>query len=666
MKSKIITLFAIVCFLWTVLLARAAYLQFLPQDKLNALQEKQFQTVVTLPSRRGAIVDIQGKELAMTSPTYSVYADPKIIDEKKQVAKKLAKILNEPVSAVSVKIKNSTKRFVWLDRLITTDQATEIRDLKIHGIGLVEEWKRVYPNDQILSSTLGFVGKEGQALEGLELHYDSVLKGEKKKFTMRKDARGRPLIQDGLLFTETPQGKEIKLTIDSDLQYFVETELLDAMKKFEADGAWAVVLDAKTSAIRALASLPQFNPNQPGSASSFVRRNRSVTDTFEPGSTMKTFVIAEALEQNLVNPASKIFCENGSFKIGKRIIREAEKDHAHGTISVTEVLAYSSNIGTSKIALMLGDQNLKNGLSHFGFGERSGVDLPGEAKGITVPLPWREHLIANISFGQGITASPLQIANAYAAIANGGILNKPYIVESISDLETNESEKHEPQPIRRVVSEATAEKMRQMLIAVTGDKATGTLARVPGFFVGGKTGTAQKIKTQGRGYMPGGYIGSFAGFIPANSPEYVIFVGLDHPRKGYYGSQVAAPIFSKIASYAVRRNGVSPDGLPNKLANASPEESAKLLSRMNMAKAVAKISDEEKYIEVNQDKIAQVNSLLTAAPKLKALTVREVLARAAEQQIQIKFVGSGRVENTWPAEGEALNSDRNMTVFLKE
>ena len=174
MKSKIITLFAIVCFLWTILLARAAYLQFLPQDKLNALQEKQFQTVVTLPSRRGAIVDIQGKELAMTSPTYSVYADPKIIEEKKQVAKKIAKILNESVSGVSVKIKNSSKRFVWLARLINADQASEIRDLKIHGIGLVEEWKRVYPNDQILSSTLGFVGKEGQALEGLELHYDSV------------------------------------------------------------------------------------------------------------------------------------------------------------------------------------------------------------------------------------------------------------------------------------------------------------------------------------------------------------------------------------------------------------------------------------------------------------------------------------------------------------
>ncbi|OFZ31546.1 MAG: cell division protein [Bdellovibrionales bacterium RIFCSPHIGHO2_01_FULL_40_29] len=658
MKSKIITLFAITCCLWSILLARAAYLQFLPQDRLNALQERQFQTVVTLPSRRGAIIDTHRKELAMTSPAYSVYADPKIIESKKTVARKLSKIINQSSVSIFSKIKKSNKRFIWLERLVSASVAEEIRQLNIRGIGLVEEWKRVYPNDQLLSSTLGFVGKEGQALEGLELHYDSILKGEKKKVTMRKDARGRPLVQDGLLFTETPQGKEIKLTIDSDLQYFVESELNETIKKYEADGAWAVVLDAKTSAIRALASLPHFDPNAPASASAFVRRNRAVTDTFEPGSTLKTFVIAEALERSLVKPATKIYCEDGAFKIGKRIIREAEKDHAQGTISVTEVLAYSSNIGTSKIALMLGDQKLKQGLNNFGFGERSGVDLPGEAKGITVPLPWRDHLLANVSFGQGITVTPLQMANAYATLANGGILNQPYIVESIADLETNEVQIHEPRPIRRVISESTAEQMREMLVAVTSDKATGTLARVSGFSVGGKTGTAQKVKTTGRGYMPGGYIASFAGFIPAQNPEYVIFIGVDRPRKGYYGSQVVAPVFSKIASYAVRKNGITPD-IPL-------EHPQKTLAKAALAQAIAKISEAEKAMPISHEELLDENSILTAAPKLKALTVREVLSRASEQQIQVKFVGTGRVESTWPAEGEALGADRNMTVYLKE
>ncbi|MFZ3228634.1 MAG: penicillin-binding protein 2 [Pseudobdellovibrio sp.] len=655
MKSKIITLFAFVCFLWIMLLGRAAYLQFLPQDKLSALQAKQFQTVVTMPSRRGAIVDINSKELAMTSPAYSLYADPKIIENKKAAAKKISKILNESYNSVYAKIKNDGKRFMWIDRLISASQAEEIRNLQLRGIGLVEEWKRVYPNDHLLSSTLGFVGKEGQALEGLELRYDSILKGEKKKVTLRRDARGRPLVQDGLLFTETPQGKEIKLTIDSDLQYFVETELAEAMKKFDADGAWAVVLDAKTSAIRSVASLPHYNPNSPSAATSFVRRNRAVTDTFEPGSTMKTFVIANALEQKIVQPNTKIFCENGNFKIGKKVIHEAELTHAQGTISVTEILAYSSNIGTSKIALMMGDQKLKDGLSAFGFGERSGVDLPGEAKGIQIPLPWRDHLIANVSFGQGITATPLQMANAYAAIANGGTLNQPYIVDSISDLETNETELQNPKFIRRVVSEETAAKMRTMLTEVTIGKGTGGLARVPGYYVGGKTGTAQKIKTIGTGYMSGGYIASFAGFIPASAPKFVIFVGLDHPRNGYYGSQVAAPVFSKIASYAVRKNGVAPEILTEKTLAHNPEQK-------NSTEVIAA----DKLISVDQNGLKAVNILANEAPQFKSLTVREVLQRAAEQQIQVKFIGSGRVENTWPAEGGALGADRSMSVFLKE
>ena len=658
MKSKIITLYGVICFLWLLLLGRAAYLQFLPQDKLNHLQEKQFQTVVTLPSRRGAIVDTNNKELAMTSPAYSLYADPKIIENKKVIVKKIAKILNQNNSfPIYSKIKSNNKRFVWLERLVSASEADEIRNLNIRGIGLVEEWKRVYPNDQLLSSTLGFVGKEGQALEGIELHYDSILKGEKKKVTLRRDARGRPLVQDGLLFTETPQGKQIKLTVDSDLQYFVETELQEAIKKYEADGAWAVVLDAKSSAIRAVASLPHFNPNSPGNVNSFVRRNRAVTDTFEPGSTMKTFVIANALEQKLVTPESKIFCENGAFHIGKRVIHEAEKDHAQGTISVTEVLAYSSNIGTSKIALKMGDDQLKRGLTAFGFGEKSGIDLPGEAKGITVPLPWKEHLLANISFGQGITATPLQLANAYAAIANGGVLNQPYIVESIMDLETNESQKQLPKKIRRVVSEETAEQMRRMLTAVTAEKGTGTSARVPGYYVAGKTGTAQKIKSQGRGYIPGGYIASFAGFIPAKAPEYVIFVGFDHPRKGYYGSQVAAPVFSKIASFAIRRSGISPDV-------ASELKLAQTPTQKSISNLTAQV--EEVTVDVDQDHLKEITSLLATAPKLKYLTVREVLSRASEQQLQIKFIGSGRVDSTWPAEGAQLTNDRSMSVFLKE
>lgn len=652
MKSKIITLFIFICVLWSALVFRAAYLQFVPHEKLNALQEKQFQTVVSLPSRRGSIVDRNGKDLAMSSPTYSIYADPKIIEDRKATAKLIAKVLKANSNEVYAKIKDKSKRFVWIERLVSVSQVEEIKTAKIRGLGFVEEWKRVYPNDQLLATTLGFVGKEGQGLEGLELFYDNELKGESKKVSMRKDARGRPLIQDGMLFTETPQGKEIKLTIDSDLQYFVETELKQALIKHDAEGAYAVVLDAKTSAIRAIASLPSFDSNNPAKATPGLRRNRSVTDTYEPGSTLKTFVIAQALEEKVYQANSKIWCENGAFKIGKRVIREAEANHSQGLISVSEVLAYSSNIGTSKIALKLGDEKLRQGLMKFGFGQKAGTDLPGEAKGIILGLPWRDHLLANVSFGQGMTASPLQMANAYAAIANGGVLNAPHIVESITDLETNKITKMDTKQIRRVISEETAQQMRLMLASVTSGRGSGVSARVEGYIVGGKTGTAQKVKSEGRGYIKGGYIGSFTGFIPANDPQYVIYVALDYPKKGYYGSQVAGPLFSSIASYAVRREGVAPEVLGEKNVSSVP---------------VAQSENTEK--EVEQFAYADLNNTtatLTTVPDFKDLSIREVLQKTANQNIKLKMIGRGKVEQTQPAAGEVFGDDRTMTLILKE
>ncbi len=658
MKAKIVTLFIFICFLWSLLIFRAGYLQFIPHNKLNTLQARQFQTVVTLPARRGNIYDKNGKELAMSSPSYSLYADPKILKDKKKVADQLAKITGLAGREIMLKIADGSRRFVWLDRLIDATAAEKIREMKVKGLGLVEDWKRVYPNDSLLGSTLGFVGKEGQALEGIELYHDESLRGQQKKVVTRRDARGRPLVQDGLLFTENPQGKEMRLTIDSELQYFVEAEMMHTIREHDADGGWAVILDAKTSAIRAIASLPTYDPNSPQNANSFQRRNRAITDTFEPGSTLKTFVIAQAIDEKKVKPNTKIFCENGNFRIGKRVIHEAEADHAQGTITVSEVLARSSNIGTAKIALQMGDDKLKRGLLSFGFGERCGVDLPGEAKGITVRLPWSDHLLANVSFGQGITATPLQLANAYAAIANGGMLKRPYIVESITDVETGEVQVTKPQDIRRVISEDTAAKMRLMLTGVTSENGTGGAARVPGYIVGGKTGTAQKIKSVGKGYQKGAYIGSFSGFIPANDPQFVIFVGIDYPKKnGYYGTQVAAPLFSKIASYAVRKNGINPEilgdngqGIPN--------------SSVQVARQEDPLADKE--ININGDGAKTVPTELNpVAPYLKTLTMREVLKITGQQKIQVKFVGNGRVESTYPEQGQQLDNDRNMTIILR-
>ncbi len=662
MKTRITSLFIFICVLLSALILRTGYLQFLPQEKLNDLQDRQFQTVVNLPSRRGSILDSQGKELAMSIPAFSVYADPKMITAKKEYIKVVSSLLDISPNEIKRKIKDKGKRFVWLERLVAPEIVQKIKDRNLKGIGFVEEWRRVYPNDQLLSNTIGFIGKEGGGLEGLEHMFDSQLRGQNKKVTMRRDARGRPLIQDGLVFTETPQGQEIKLTIDSDLQYFVESELDSVIKQFDAAGGYVVVLDAKTSAIRAITSLPHYNLNNPQQASVNHRRNKSVTDTFEPGSTLKTFVIAEALEKKLFQPNSKIFCENGAFKIGKRIIKEAEKDHAQGLITVTEVMQYSSNIGTAKIALKLTDEKVRQALQRFGFGERSGVDLPGEAKGILLKSPWKDHLLANISFGQGVTSTPLQMANAYASIANGGSLNQPYIVESITDFEDNTTVLTKPKLIRRVLSEKTADDMRMMLTAVTSEKGSGFAARVPGFIVGGKTGTAQKVNPLGRGYLNGGYISSFAGFVPANIPQYVIYIAVDHPKKAFYGSQVAAPLFAKIASFKLRSSGVAPEILAENDISIVPKSQD--------------VKDQEtKRVYINNGQSMQLTASNLAPentmPALEDMSFRAVLQKANEHQLKIKFVGQSqplnnlRVQSTWPHPGEMLDDSRNVTVFLE-
>lgn len=654
MKSRIIAVFAGVMILWGALILRAAYLQFLPNEKLQSLQNRQFQTVVTLQARRGAIVDRNGRDLAMSATAYSLYADPKILDKKKPLAKALAKELGVSTESIYGKIKDPTKRFVWIQRLMEEDKANKIKSWGIRGLSFVEEWRRVYPNESLLAHTLGFLGSEGAGLEGLEKSFESELKGNAKKVSVRRDARGRPLIADGLLFTENPDGNEVKLTVDSDIQYNLENELAQAVQVHEADSAVGVILDAQTSAIVAMASVPTFDVNKAMKTAPDLRRDKVANDTFEPGSTMKTFVIATALRENLVAPNTKFFCENGSFRIGDKVIHEAETHEVFGNLTVSEILAVSSNIGTTKIAFKMGADTLRQGLLDFGFGSKLGLDLPGEARGAVQPLPWRPHLLSNISFGHGIAVTPLQMANAYAAIANGGVLNTPFIVSSLRDSETGQIREMQQKPIRRVLTPEQASQMRLMLSGVTSEGGTGKNARVPGFIVAGKTGTAQKVNPNGRGYIKGAYVSSFAGFIPATSPKFVIYVALDHPRKGFYGAQVAAPIFSRVASYVVRKEGLAPMLLTEK--NILPEK----------RKAIKMDSEKTRGLSsVTEGDIVSTSLELGVVPDVTTMTLREVLRRFNGKDISIKFRGQGVVTGVEPPVGAPLPENKEITVILR-
>lgn len=653
MKSRILYVFAGFLFLWGGLILRAGYLQLIPDRRVTHLQERQFQTVVTLQSRRGAVVDRKGRELALSMTAYSLYADPKLIESKKQVSRKVAKILGVGPEFVFSKIKNPERRFVWLMRQLSKEKMEKIKELDIRGLSFVEEYKRFYPNETLLSQTLGLVGSEGQGLEGLELGYDEYLRGNKKKISVRRDARGRPLIAEGMMFAENPDGAEIHLTVDAEIQHMLESELNESLLQFEAEQAFGVILDAQTSAVVAMASSPGFDANLGNKLSHDTRRIRNITDTFEPGSTLKTFAIAGALREKIVAPNTKYNTENGNFKVGDRVIREAEMNHRWPQLTVSQILAYSSNIGTTKIAFDLGEEKLRQTLLDFGFGTRSGLDLPGEAKGILHPLPWNQHLLANISFGQGIAVTPLQMANAYAAIANGGILNTPFIVQSIRDPDTGQVIETKAKKIRRVLSPEESASMRMMLTGVTAPDGTGINAKVDGFLVGGKTGTAQKVNPNGRGYLPNGYISSFAGFIPATEPKFVIFVAVDHPKKNaYYGSQVAAPIFSRVASYAARKEGLAPMLISEK--NLVPSH-----TQIAYERSPSSISTSSELIDWKPE------TEMTSVPDLKNLSIRDVLRRLSGQDLQVKFVGEGVVAETDPVAGSELTDKKKITVFLK-
>lgn len=649
MRARLVLILIGLTVLWGLLLTRAAFLQLIPNERLRALERRQFETVVTLNPRRGDILDRNGNELAVSMTTYSLFADPKIVKEPKKVARILARELRKPVKAIEEKLRQRNRRFVWIERQLKKETRDAISEHKIRGLGFIEESQRIYPNERLLSHVLGFVGGEGQGLEGLELYYNDQLQADSKRVNVRRDARGRPLIVNGQMFNQVPDGNEISLTIDRELQFIVEQELAEAVQNHQADSAVAVVLDAQTSEILAMAASPGFDPNHPLSFSSERRRNRPITDTFEPGSTMKTFLIAGALSRGLIEPNTKFDCEGGKMKIGRRVIRESDSHHRFGLLTVNEVLAVSSNVCSAKIAFKLGAQNLLETLHAFGFGEKLGVDLPGEAKGIIQPRPWGENLLASVSIGHGMTATPLQIANAYAAIANGGWLKRPYLVKSIHDRETGEVIEVEPKIIRRVLTDEQAAKMRIMLTSVTSDFGTGKNARVPGYPVAGKTGTAQKVNPNGRGYLPGGYISSFAGFLPANDPKFVIYVAVDHPRKAYYGSAVAAPVFSRIARFAVRRVGLPPVLITQE--HVMPKtQVADIAKKASSARASA-----------DADPILADS----VVPDLSGLTLREVMNRVTGTEIRLQVRGQGFVTSTSPPPGARISKNKVLTVYLE-
>jgi cell division protein FtsI (penicillin-binding protein 3) len=650
MRSRILILFSCFLFLWGVIIVRAGMLQVVPDSRLENLKRRQFETSIQIRTRRGAILDRAGNDLAASVPAYSLFADPKLIKDPYGLAIQLSKKLKIPVKNLRKRLRDKGRRFIWVKRQLDERQRDEIKRWDEPGLGFVEEPRRVYPNGSLLEQVLGFVGTEGSGLEGLELQYNKDLQGQLKQVLLPRDARGRPLLNDGRSLTEVNDGADIQLTIDYEVQFTLEQELRETVDKFDADGAVGVVMDAQSSEILALAN----------SAPKLGRRNRVVTDAFEPGSTMKTFAIAGALRENLIRPSTRYNCENGRFKVGDKFIKEAEASEKYAWLNVTEILAKSSNVGASKIGFDLGAPRLLQALSDFGFGAKTGIELPGEARGIVNPLPWRPHLLANISFGHGIAVTPIQLAAAYGAIANGGILKKPLLVKSIRRAGEERPMEFQAEEVRRVLSAQDAATMRLMLAAATEEGSTGTSARIPGYHVAGKTGTAQKVDTVHGGYIKNAYISSFSGFVPASNPRFVIFVAVDNPKKAYYGSQVSAPVFSRIAQYLVRRAG-----LPPVLIDESNVIHSKLANEKHRTDLQARAMTEIKRSLANEEAEADVSGGEKALPNLLGLSLRDALALVKDQVAKVTVRGSGVVVRTVPSPGSALSPKSRVTLVLE-
>ncbi|MDE0152040.1 MAG: penicillin-binding transpeptidase domain-containing protein [Bdellovibrionales bacterium] len=639
-KNKRVFILCVLMALFALLLwFKGARLQLFPDDQVIRTKKNLFEKVVTIKPRRGIIYDRYGRELALSVSSHSLFADPSLIKNSFETADKLSRLMKIPRSRILKKIRNKKRRFVWIKRHVSDKEKERVLSWDIHGLGFIEEPKRVYPNETLMSQVLGFTGADGRGLEGLELFYDELLSGTEQKIVTPRDARGRPLFIDGGVFINKSRGSDIYLTIDSDLQFVLERELDTAIKSFKARSAMGLILNAQTSEILALAHSPNFNPNKPFRYSSEVYRNRIAADSFEPGSTFKTFIAAVALKENIL-PHTMFDGGDGQLKIGKHTIREAEADHKYKKISVSKMLAVSSNVGAAVLALKLTDQVLYPSLTEMGFGEKLEVDFPLEGKGALQELPWRDILTANVGFGQGVSATPLQMSAVYTAIANGGLLKKPYILHSTIHLGGQKKKAKESSVIRKIFTKEQSELLTFMLTQAVSQEGTGFRARIEGFLTAGKTGTAQKTDPKKRGYAQGKYISSFIGFVPADHPHFVIYIAVDEPTTKFYGSTVAAPVFSAVGSYAVRRAGIPPSFVeePNILTSA-----------------------ETPVKPVINEKVSKEKT-----PNFVGLSLREAFQTANKFNVKLKVKGSGLVRSSIPFSGESLPQDRVVTVILND
>ncbi|OYV99516.1 MAG: hypothetical protein B7Z62_00135 [Deltaproteobacteria bacterium 37-65-8] len=634
--------------LYVLVVLRAFQIQVLGVREIRDRGAKQYCSTIPLLPKRGVILDRTGTELAVSIATKSIFVQPAKLRDPDKAADLLAPRVSRSARELR-KLFAGEKGFVWVRRQMPSTAAEEaVREVKqalcaldpeahgkpsaVDGIGTVEEPKRFYPNRELAASLLGFTNVDSEGMEGVELSLDKYLRGERGSLLCERDARGRLIVPATTPVEVNSKGHSVALTIDRNIQHIAESELQTAVEKYNARGGMAIVLSPGTGEILAMATAPSFNPNAPASAPAEARKNRSLTDSFEPGSTFKVFTLASALEMGVVSATDRFFCENGSYRYAGRVIHDT---HRYGWLTAPEIVKFSSNIGITKISERMDGNRFYDMIRAFGFGSRTGIELRGEVPGIAPSRRGFESRIrrATVSFGQGISVTPLQLAAGVAAVVNGGKMMKPYVVREIRDQEGRTVFRGEPQELRRVLSPKTSARMREILGKVVEEDGTGMQARIKGFLVGGKTGTAQKVEPGSGRYSATKRTASFIGFLPLNDPKLLILVVIDEPRGQVYGGVVAAPAFNRIAVKTAYYLGIQPTE--------------------TVALAAARPSGPSAPAHATPVSTAR-NAGVMVMPDLSGLSMGRVVDIMGGYSVKLSLAGSGVARAQTPAPGAVL------------
>jgi cell division protein FtsI (penicillin-binding protein 3) len=643
-KVRIIFITVLLFFCFIFIVGRMFQLQVLKKEQLYKLAAQQHHVQIPLVPKRGTIYDNKGNELAVSIEVDSVYADSRKIIDVERTAKELSSVLQIDQEELRERLKNR-KTFEWVQRKISPKEVAELKTLSLPGVYFLKENRRFYPNMELAAHIIGFVGLDSKGLEGIEFQYDALLNGKGDVWTLERDARGCEIVMDGVPVEREDYHRNVFLTIDKHIQHVAETELSHSVQKWGAKGGMVIAMDPLTGKILAVASYPSFNPNQ------FIQyrpkswRNRAISDTFEPGSLFKAFLAAAALEEKVVRPLDSFFCENGSYTVYDRTIHDHSR---HGWLTFQQIIKFSSNIGASKVGEKMGRERFYRYITSFGFGEKTRIGLPGEGKGIVHhPRYWPPVALDTISFGQGISVTGIQLTVALSAIANGGSLMRPYVVERITDEKGEVVQSFQPEVVRRVISEETAKKVIALLKATTEKGGTGEEAVPAGYEVAGKTGTAQKIDTLLGGYSKDRYTSGFMGFAPADEPKLVLLVVIDEPQGSTYGGVVAAPVFKAIMEKMLPYLNILAKGtliVKNESDSTFKRETfgnESLIQEIKVGKGVG----------------------VVVMPDLTGLSMRNALSRIEGKGLIIKVSGNGKVVEQTPRPGTMI--EKGDICYLK-